>query len=151
MISRLILALFAALLFAGPVLAQGAPTRAPAVKALEGSKLEPEAIGTVDLNIATAEQLTTLKGIGLKKAEAIIAWRNANGGFKSVDDLTQVKGIGQKTLEKLRARLTVAGADGSVMPAEGAASPAKGAASPIKGAGKPTAKGAEKGIILRAE
>ena len=60
---------------------------------------------TQQVNINTADAPTlagSLKGIGMKKAEAIVAYRNENGPFKSVDDLTNVKGIGQKTLEQLR-------------------------------------------------
>lgn len=52
--------------------------------------------GKVDINKATSAQLQTLKGIGLKKAEAIVAYREEHGTFKSIDDLTKVKGINQK-------------------------------------------------------
>lgn len=62
----------------------------------------------VNINSADIDQLTQLKGVGIKKAEAIIEWRKRYGGFKSVDDLVQVKGIGQVILESNRARLTVA-------------------------------------------
>ena len=58
--------------------------------------------GLVDLNTATAEQLDTLPGIGPVTAAAIVAWRDANGRFTSVDQLGDVDGIGPARLEKLR-------------------------------------------------
>ena len=58
--------------------------------------------GLVDLNTATAEQLDTLPGIGPVTAAAIVAWRDANGQFTSVDQLGDVDGIGPARLEKLR-------------------------------------------------
>ncbi|MES2674824.1 MAG: ComEA family DNA-binding protein [Pseudomonadota bacterium] len=61
----------------------------------------------INLNTADAQTLTNLKGVGLKKAEAIIAWRKANGGFKSIEQFADVKGIGFKTLEANRKYLRV--------------------------------------------
>ena len=62
----------------------------------------------VNLNTADAATLaTTIKGIGLKKAEAIVAYRENNGPFKSVDDLAFVKGIGQKTVDRNRENLRI--------------------------------------------
>jgi competence protein ComEA len=55
----------------------------------------------IDLNTASAVQLQELHGIGEKTAAAIVAYREAHGAFKSVDDLTHVKGIGEKKLSKL--------------------------------------------------
>ena len=53
------------------------------------------------INSADAKTISSsLKGIGLKKAEAIIQYREANGTFKTLNDLTKVKGIGDKTAEK---------------------------------------------------
>ena len=57
---------------------------------------------TVDLNSATQEQLDALPGVGPVTAQAIIAWRESNGGFSSVDQLTEVDGIGPARLAKLR-------------------------------------------------
>jgi competence protein ComEA len=62
----------------------------------------PTPPGLVDLNAATAEELDTLPGIGPVTAAAIIAWRDANGRFTSVDQLGDVDGIGPARLEKLR-------------------------------------------------
>lgn len=58
--------------------------------------------GPVDLNTATAEQLDTLPGVGPVTAAAIVAWRSANGRFRSVDQLGEIDGIGPARLEKLR-------------------------------------------------
>ena len=56
----------------------------------------------INLNTATVEQLDTLPGVGPVRAAAIVAWRNANGKFTSVDQLAEVDGIGPGRLEKLR-------------------------------------------------
>ena len=59
--------------------------------------------GSVDINTADAETIAAaMNGIGLKKAEAIIAYRTQMGPFKSVEDLANVKGIGEKMIEKNR-------------------------------------------------
>ena len=72
-----------------------------------GSGLSQATSGKLDINTATAEQLTTLDGIGETKAAAIIAYRNEHGGFSSVDELLNVKGIGEKTLQNIRKFITV--------------------------------------------
>ena len=61
----------------------------------------------IDLNLASAAQLVTIKGIGPKKAEAIIKYRDEHGGFRSVDELDNVPGFGKKTVDKLRVHLKV--------------------------------------------
>ena len=62
----------------------------------------------VDINTANAAELAaTITGIGPVRAEAIVAFRKANGPFASVDDLMLVQGIGGATLEKNREKLTV--------------------------------------------
>ncbi len=61
----------------------------------------------IDLNLADAAQLVTIKGIGPKKAEAIIKYREQHGGFRSVDELDKVPGFGKKTVDKLRVHLKV--------------------------------------------
>jgi len=65
------------------------------------------ASGQVNINTATVEQLQAVKGIGPKTAEAIVAYRNEHGAFKSIDELEKIKGIGEKSLEKIRGDLTV--------------------------------------------
>ena len=61
----------------------------------------------MNLNRANARLLTRLPGIGPKKAEAVVAYREAHGAFASVADLQQVRGIGPKTVEKLAPMLFV--------------------------------------------
>ena len=62
----------------------------------------------VDINTADATTLATaIKGVGEKRAQAIVAYREANGPFKSVDDLTLVQGVGEKILDASRTSLTV--------------------------------------------
>jgi competence protein ComEA len=62
---------------------------------------------SININTADLDALTQLKGIGAKKAEAIIAWREANGGFKSIDQLLEIKGIGESTLEANREKIQI--------------------------------------------
>ncbi len=62
--------------------------------------------GAIDINTASAKELSTLKGVGMKKAEVIVAFRDGHC-FKSVDELSMVKGIGVKTVEKNKANLKV--------------------------------------------
>ena len=64
----------------------------------------------VNVNKADAQTIaTSLDGIGLSKAQAIVAWRDAHGPFKSVDDLGNVKGVGAKTLERNREAILLSG------------------------------------------
>lgn len=63
---------------------------------------------TVDINTADAATMASvLDGVGEKKAEAIVEYRDKNGLFESVDDFTKVKGIGPKILEKNRDKIVV--------------------------------------------
>ena len=57
-------------------------------------------LASVDINTATAKDFTTLKGIGTKKAEAIVKYRESIKCFNSIDELIKVKGIGKATLAK---------------------------------------------------
>ena len=61
----------------------------------------------VNLNAANVEQLMALPGIGKSKAQAIVAYREEQGPFSSVDDLVNVKGIGKKLLANLAASVEV--------------------------------------------
>lgn len=61
----------------------------------------------IDINTATAEQLTGLPRIGFVRAKAIVDYRAANGAFSSIDDLTNVKGIGPATVIAIKDSVTV--------------------------------------------
>ncbi len=61
----------------------------------------------ININTATVEQLTQLKGIGASHAAGIIAYREKNGPFQKPEDLMQVPRIGRKTFEKNAALIVV--------------------------------------------
>ncbi len=62
----------------------------------------------VDINNDSAEKMADLlKGVGIKKANAIVSYREENGPFTAVEDLMSVSGIGPSTLEKNRAAIQV--------------------------------------------
>ncbi|MDH6364023.1 competence protein ComEA [Enterococcus sp. PF1-24] len=63
--------------------------------------------GKININTASAVELQTLSGIGEKKAQDIINYREANGSFKDISDLTKISGIGEKTLEKIKDSITI--------------------------------------------
>ena len=60
----------------------------------------------VNVNTAGREELTALPGIGETIADRIVAYRQANGAFRSLEDLDNVKGIGNATLEKLKGKVS---------------------------------------------
>ena len=66
-----------------------------------------QAAGKISLNTATAQELTTLTGVGEKTAQAIIAYRDAHGGFTSIDELQQVKGIGPAKFATISPEVTL--------------------------------------------
>jgi competence protein ComEA len=64
--------------------------------------------GPVDINTADAATIAKeLLGIGLSRAQAIVAYREKNGAFRSADDLRKIKGIGAKVLDRNRANIKV--------------------------------------------
>lgn len=65
------------------------------------------ATGLVNINTADAATLETLSGVGPAIASRIVAWRDENGPFRSVDELLAVSGIGEKTLDGFRDQVTV--------------------------------------------
>jgi competence protein ComEA len=74
--------------------------------------LAPLAIASSPVNINTADAPTlaqSLDGVGLAKAQAIVAWREANGAFESADQLAEVKGIGASLVERNRDAIQVDG------------------------------------------
>ncbi len=63
---------------------------------------------TVNINTADAQEIATLlKGIGEKKAQDIVDYRNEHGKFADIDSLKQVKGIGQATIDKNKQRIVL--------------------------------------------
>lgn len=62
----------------------------------------------IDINEVSAKEIAAaLKGIGLKKAEAIVAFREEFGAFETIESITQVKGIGAKTLARNEGRIVI--------------------------------------------
>lgn len=59
----------------------------------------------ININTAGLAELQDIPGIGEKKAQAIVDYRNTHGAFTSVSDLTKVKGIGDKMLQKMKPRI----------------------------------------------
>ncbi|SDI00315.1 competence protein ComEA [Pseudomonas delhiensis] len=97
------------------ILLTGLCANATAQAAADSEKLTPATVvmhqadgAKVNLNTADAASLQqALSGIGKSKAEAIVAYRESNGPFASVDQLLEVKGIGKALLDRNRDRLSV--------------------------------------------
>ncbi len=93
------------------VVADGEQLRVPRVGevpvSVPGTGTGVAADGRVNINTADAAALETLPGVGPALAARIIAWRDENGPFRSVDELTAVSGIGEKTLDGMRDQATV--------------------------------------------
>ena len=75
--------------------------------AAESGGSGPSAAGLINLNTATIAELDTLPRIGPALAQRILDYRDANGGFSSIEELGDVPGIGEATLDGLRDRVTV--------------------------------------------
>lgn len=73
----------------------------------EATTIKASSQQKVNLNTADAETLQQVKGIGPKRAEAIVQYRAKNGPFASIDDLTHIKGIGAKRIKKIVPQLTI--------------------------------------------
>lgn len=86
------------------VLTEPAPTEAPAALP------EPAAVEfPLDLNRASRDELMALPGIGYVLAGRIIAYREENGPFESLEALMKVEGIGEKRMEDLLDKITIGG------------------------------------------
>ena len=99
--------------------------------------LAGSAFAAEKVNINTADAATidrVLVNVGPSKAEAIVAYRKANGPFRSAEQLALVKGIGLKTIEKNRDRIMVGATAGAVRPATAArpAAAARPAKAPVR-------------------
>jgi competence protein ComEA len=99
-----------ALLTSASIAAIAAPTVTSdsATPSLVRDVVQPMQTGKVDLNSADATTLQReLAGVGEAKAKAIVAYRDSNGPFASLDELLEVKGIGKAILERNREKLEV--------------------------------------------
>lgn len=111
--NRSVLALVAALLvMSSPVIAQpaasmpqggGRATKPPVTATVMSTEV-------VNLNSATAAQIASLPGIGLKTAELVVQYRTKNGPFKKIEEIMNVRGIGEKSFLRIKDRLSVADA-----------------------------------------
>lgn len=61
----------------------------------------------ININTSSASELQSLNGVGEKKAEKIIQFREENGSFKTIEDLKKVDGIGEKTFDSLKSQITI--------------------------------------------
>nr|WP_314484037.1 helix-hairpin-helix domain-containing protein [uncultured Pseudomonas sp.] len=106
MLTALLLPIVASLSFT----LHAAPGNASTVLEPSAVVAQPAAQATTLLDLNSADALTLqkeLNGIGKAKAEAIVAYREANGPFASVDELLEIKGIGNALLERNRGKLKV--------------------------------------------
>ncbi|MDO4814348.1 MAG: helix-hairpin-helix domain-containing protein [Gemella sp.] len=69
----------------------------------EGSSASP----TININLASKEELMKIKGVGETRAQAIIDYRENAGGFTKIEDITKVKGIGKASFEKMKDQIEV--------------------------------------------
>jgi len=65
------------------------------------------AVKLININTSSAKELTGLKGIGEKTAQAIVAYRDKNGPFKAIEDIKKVKGIGDKKFDVIKSSICV--------------------------------------------
>lgn len=86
---------------------QVAGTTSPPASSASKSTAAPQVTGIINLNAATLAELDSLSGIGPVYAQRIIDYRDAHGGFKSIDEVKNVKGIGDKTFEKFKNQITI--------------------------------------------
>jgi competence protein ComEA len=68
---------------------------------------KPVPAGKVNINTATAQQLSELPGVGAKLAARIVEYRQKAGGFKAAQELMNVQGVGEKNFARIQAHLTV--------------------------------------------
>jgi competence protein ComEA len=100
--SKIVTALVLVLAFAGAAVTS-TPAAPPAAPKAGASEARP-----IDINTADSAALESVPGLGKSLSQRILAFREKNGPFQSVDDLLKVQGIGEKSIQKLRPYLTVA-------------------------------------------
>ena len=74
---------------------------------VSADSIEPQSTDKININTADLAQLQKLSGVGMKKAQDIIDYREQNGKFKTPEDLGNVSGFGEKSLEKLKGSVAV--------------------------------------------
>ena len=80
---------------------------AAAALGLSSLAFAAEPAAPLDVNTASAEALAeAIDGVGLKRAQAIVEFREQHGAFASVDDLAQVRGVSAGIVERNRERIT---------------------------------------------
>lgn len=72
-----------------------------------GPSIESSTSNKININKANREDLLSLNGIGSQKAEAIIAYREENGPFQTIEEIMNVSGIGEKSFEKIKDDISV--------------------------------------------
>ncbi len=94
--------------------AQAPPASSESVRGLPAAQSRPETLlegEVIDVNAADVYDLQRLPGIGEKRAQAIVAYREEHGPFQTLEELTQVSGIGEGILEGLREYASAGGAE----------------------------------------
>ncbi|MBI4160879.1 MAG: helix-hairpin-helix domain-containing protein [Acidobacteria bacterium] len=89
------------------VLAAGVLLAAPATLAQKADPPDPDAAERIDINSAGVDELMELPGVGPAYAERIVAYREENGPFKTVEEIMNVRGIGEKTFLRIRDQIQV--------------------------------------------
>jgi competence protein ComEA len=106
--SLMVSAVIAGAMFAVPGFAEQATSKTALQKPVAEQVAQSPSTALVNINQADAGTLADrLNGIGLKKAQAIVSYREQHGPFKSVDELANVTGIGEATVEKNKSIISV--------------------------------------------
>ena len=93
---------------AKPTVTQSAKASSEQTKAVPAAKTDDEGGSKVSINSASAEELAqAMNGVGLKKEQAMVSYREKYGPFKTVDDLKQVPGMGNSLVERNLSHLTL--------------------------------------------